>query len=98
MAFSLDSILPNIDEKVNRLKSINESLQRRIQELEMENENIRAELNETRKDLNKARTDVEFLTVSHKLADSPDSLIATRRRIARLIRHIDNCIAMLKGD
>lgn len=98
MALSLNSLLKNIDEKVSRLSSSRDQLSQRISILEKENEDLRLELDQTKKKLDKALTDVEFLTVSHRLADSPDSLVATRRKIARLIRHIDNCIAMLKDD
>ena len=42
------------------------------------------------------RQDCEYLEVSHKLADNPDTLVATRRRLAGLIRNIDRCLEMLK--
>jgi len=41
---------------------------------------------------------VEFLTMSYRLADSPDTIVSARRRIARLIRTIDSCISMLKEE
>lgn len=78
------------------------ALQRRQREqivrLEKENEDLRTQLSETRAELDNTRKDVEFLTMSHRLADSPDSVISARRRIARLIRTIDNCISMLKEE
>ena len=76
------------------------AIQRRQREqivrLEKENEDLRTQLSETRAELDNTRKDVEFLTMSHRLADSPDSVISARRRIARLIRTIDNCISRLK--
>lgn len=69
-----------------------------IVRLEKENEDLRTQLSETRAELDNTRKDVEFLTMSHRLADSPDSVISARRRIARLIRTIDNCISMLKEE
>lgn len=78
------------------------AIQRRQREqivrLEKENEDLRIQLSETRAELDNTRKDVEFLTMSHRLADSPDSVISARRRIARLIRTIDNCISMLKEE
>lgn len=78
------------------------AIQRRQREqivrLEKENEDLRTQLSETRAELDNTRKDVEFLTMSHRLADSPDSVIRARRRIARLIRTIDNCISMLKEE
>ncbi len=78
------------------------AIQRRQREqivrLEKENEDLRTQLSETRAELDNTKKDVEFLTMSHRLADSPDSVISARRRIARLIRTIDNCISMLKEE
>lgn len=78
------------------------AIQRRQREqivrLEKENEDLQTQLSETRAELDNTRKDVEFLTMSHRLADSPDSVISARRRIARLIRTIDNCISMLKEE
>ncbi len=78
------------------------AIQRRQREqivrLEKENEDLRTQLSETRAELDNTRKDVEFLTMSHRLADSPDSVISARRRIARLIRTIDNSISMLKEE
>ena len=78
------------------------AIQRRQREqivrLEKENEDLRTQLSETRAELDNTRKDVEFLTMSHRLADSPDSVISARRRIARLIRTIYNCISMLKEE
>ena len=98
MAKPLLSILADLNEKISRLAGVQEALKKRIIELERENENLKAELKESRDMLDKANTDVEFLTMSHRLAENPDSIIATRRRIARLIRTIDNCISMIKEE
>ncbi len=98
MAQPLLSILADLNEKISRLAGVQEALKKRIIELEKENENLKAELKESRDMLDKANTDVEFLTMSHRLAENPDSIIATRRRIARLIRTIDNCISMIKEE
>lgn len=98
MAQPLVTILKSVNEKITGLGTIQQQLYARIEALEVENENLRQELKETQELLKKTAVDVEFLTMSHRLADSPDSIISTRRRIARLIRTIDNCISMLKEE
>lgn len=98
MALPLTTLLKSIDSKVTELSAIHRQLQERIAMLEEENEDLRRQLDETRSQLDSTRNDVEFLTMSHRLADSPDSIISARRRIARLIRTIDNCISMLKEE
>lgn len=98
MAQSLVDLLSSVYDKIDRTDALLAQLKARVAFLENENENLRSELEDTRKELAKSMTDVEFLTMSHRLADSPDSIIATRRHIARLIRTIDNCISMLKEE
>lgn len=64
--------------------------------LEEEIADLRLEIAEARRERDRARLYAEYLTVSHRLADSPDTLIDTRRHIAKLIRNIDRCLEMLK--
>lgn len=98
MALPLISLLTTVDDKVTEISNLHRQLHQRIKALEEEKEDLRRELDETRARLRKAELDVEFLTMSHRLADSPDSIISTRRHIARLIRNIDSCISMLKEE
>lgn len=98
MALPLNSLLKSVDSKVTELMAIQRRQREQIVRLEKENEDLRTQLSETRAELDNTKKDVEFLTMSHRLADSPDSVISARRRIARLIRTIDNCISMLKEE
>lgn len=83
---------------MTELTAAHRQMRERVARLEEENEDLRRQLAETRAELDSSTKDVEFLTMSHRLADSPDSVISARRRIARLIRTIDNCISMLKEE
>ncbi|MDE6682138.1 MAG: hypothetical protein K2J87_01775 [Muribaculaceae bacterium] len=98
MAQSLNTLLHDISVHAQRLGEINQAQRIRIAELEQEVELLKGSLAEKEKELQRALTDAEFLTMSHRLADSPDTIISTRRQIARLIRNIDNCISMLKEE
>ena len=98
MAQPLVNLLSEISDKITELEAIQRRLLSRIRLLEDENESLREQLKENKQLLDAANADKEFLTMSHRLADSPDSIIATRRRLARLIRTIDNCISMLKEE
>lgn len=98
MALPLNILLRSIGEKATQLAQMQELMKARISELEEKNMQLETELKETKDLLDKALSDIEFLTVSHRLADSPDSIVSTRRHIARLIRNIDSCISMLKED
>lgn len=96
MAESLVSILEKLEARQNELLADLESLKIRNKELEEENAELRRRESDALKIRDKALLDIEYLQVSHKLADDPDALIDTRRRIAGLIRNIDRCISMLK--
>lgn len=98
MAQPLVNLLSEISDKLSELEAIQQHLNERIRILEGENESLREQLKEKTQLLDVANADKEFLTMSHKLADNPDSIIATRRRLARLIRTIDKCISMLKEE
>lgn len=59
---------------------------------------LERELEQTREDLHRKTLDVEFLTVSHKLADTPQALVEARTVIRKMISRIDKAMAMLKED
>ncbi len=98
MAQSLTNLLHDISVHAQQLGEMNLALKKHITELEQEVDTLKSSLAEKEKELQRALTDAEFLTMSHRLADSPDTIISARRQIARLIRNIDNCISMLKEE
>lgn len=96
MAQSLLSILDQLEARIDALRKEMDSLRERNRALEEENADLRMREVEALKIRDRALLDVEYLSVSHRLAESPDTLVDTRRLIAGLIRNIDRCIAMLK--
>lgn len=96
MAASLPTLLALMHEKIAKIGRHQEELKARIATLTEENEELRAELERVSRERDKACEDAEFLTYSYRIANSPDSLIQTRRHIAGLIREIDRCLEMLK--
>lgn len=98
MAQSLTILLHDISTHARQLGEINSTMKKRIAELEHEVEVLKGSLAERERELQRVLTDAEFLTMSYRLADSPDTIISARRQIARLIRNIDNCISMLKEE
>lgn len=59
---------------------------------------LETELELTREELHKKTLDVEFLSVSHKLADTPEKLAEARKTVRRMIAGVDKAIALLKED
>ncbi len=90
--------LTEIREKIERLAAERDEARARTAQLEERVSDLETELEETRARLHKASLDVEFLTVSHRLADNPDALVTARRTIASLIRKVDSAINLLKND
>ena len=96
MAKSLLSVLDELQSRIIGLQEEISTLRSRNSELEAANAELREKTREAIDDRDKALLDAQYLSVSHRLADSPDTIIETRRIIAGLIRNIDQCIAMLK--
>lgn len=98
MARSLSEILRAMNDKIAILSD-------RLDALETENANLRHNLeltgqqrDEAVRERDRALLDVEFLTMSHRLADNPESVALTRRRLNQMIRTIDRCVTLLKED
>lgn len=95
MAESLLVKLERLRTAATEMAERNARLAARNAQLESENEELRRAAQQADADRQRAELDVEFLRVSHRLADNPDSIIETRRHIAKLIRNIDRCLEML---
>ncbi|MDE7179686.1 MAG: hypothetical protein K2N88_00580 [Muribaculaceae bacterium] len=96
MADTLTEALGRLKVRISSLTAENASLREANRKLSEENAQLRELATEAGTARRRAELDAEFLAVSHKLADDPDTLIATRRHIAQLIRNIDRCLEMLK--
>lgn len=90
----LESSGSHADALIARLKALrdeNAQLRARV-------EDLGTRLAEATAERDKALKDVEYLTLSHRLADTPEALVNARREVARLIRVVDRCITLLKDD
>lgn len=96
MATSLLQILDQLQAQVSLLQQKINELEQRNAALTVENEDLRRDADGAIKQRDEALLDVEFLKMSHKLANNDNTIIETRRHIAQLIRNIDRCILMLK--
>lgn len=96
MAVNLQTIFDGIRQKANGLAARCEELVREREEREKRIADLEAENRELRARVEQLKTDNEFLTVSHRLAQSPDEIVRSRRLISGWIRDIDRCISQLK--
>ncbi len=98
MARSLHRVIADLREKTELLVSQRDAAIAAQDAKAQEAEELRQQLDECREQLREARMEVDFLTVSHRLADSPENIISARRRLQRLIAKIDRCVSLLKED
>lgn len=96
MADTLLTALDRLRERIREITARNAWLEERNRSLEKENAELRRDSEEALAARDRALLDAEYLSVSHRLAEDPDTLIATRRHVAKLIRNIDRCLEMLK--
>lgn len=67
-----------------------------IADLEAENLLLAEENAELKVKLREKSIDEEYMKISHLIADSPDALVMARRKIAGLIKVVDDCIAIIE--
>ena len=98
MARLLTSIIKDLRRKMLTLAAERDEAAAKLEMLEKEKESLKEQLAECQSELQTAKMEVDFLTISHRLADSPENLISARRRVQRLIAKIDRCVSLLKED
>ena len=91
---SIDTLARKIDGLLETQKSLLE----KVKSLELENQELRLRHIQDTEDLEKAKKDIEFLSLSHRMAQSPEALVSARAKISQLIRTVDSCIRMIKED
>ena len=87
-----------LSRKIDSLLEENRNLKEKLKVLQESNLKLLSQHQEDEKNLNEAQKKIEFLSLSHRLADSPEALIEARTKVSSLIRTIDNCIRMLNEE
>lgn len=98
MATPLQQTLDDVMRKISLLEERIITLSSKCEELQKANDDLSYSLSLKEKALDKAKTDIEYLTLSHRLADSPDTLIEARRQITSLIRRVEKAIRLATDD
>lgn len=98
MARNLKTIIESVESKALRLASERDRLQAENQDLKKELNLIKERWSGILEEKRRLELEVEYLKVSHRLASDPDTLVEARRHVARLIRIVDKCVAMLRED
>lgn len=98
MPDSPSALMAGIQNKIALLAESRDKALAHCEELETKIYDLQSALRNREEELKQARIEIEFLTLSHRLADSPEALANARTTIARLIRRIDSAIALIKND
>lgn len=96
MASGLEQELQTLMTRCRKAADTIVALRSELDQSRRREQDLLMQLRQTRQELDRAKSDAQFLRVSHRLASSPDSLVEARRLIAGLIRNIDKAIAELK--
>lgn len=90
--------ISTLAKKIDSLLEYQDNLLERIKELEISNQNLRLQHEKDLEALSLAKKDIEFLSLSHRLANSPEALVKAKTQVSKLIRTIDNCIRLINED
>lgn len=96
MAANLSAILQSIRQKAVMLSARCDELESQNAQARATIDDLKAQNEQLRREVEALRSDNDFLAVSHRLAQSPDEIVKSRRLISGWIRDIDRCIAELK--
>lgn len=98
MESSISIELQEISRRIEVLTAQRDEARASLEQAQDEIMGLKSLVSELQTELKKKELDVEFLTVSHKLADTPQSLADARSTLKKLIARVDRAIGMLRED
>lgn len=98
METSVSKGLAGLSEKIGRLVAQRNEALERLKKADDEITTLRRDLREAEERLRRSQLDVEFLSLSHKLADTPDALAEARKTVRRILAGVERAISLLKED
>lgn len=98
METSVSRELQSLSAKIGKLASQRDGALGELRRAREEITDLKRELEETRERLRKSELDVEFLTLSHRLADTPEALAEARKTVKKILARVEKAISLLKED
>ena len=90
--------LTRLSRQIDTLTENNKNLERKLEAIHEENESLKRQHETDILEKERLKKEIEFLSLSHRLADSPEAIVSARNKISTLIRTIDSCIRMINED
>lgn len=91
---SVTTLSGKVDSLLEQVKSLND----KVISLQKENSELRRRHLDDINELELAKRDIEFLSLSHRLAGSPEALVKARAKITKILDTIDSCIQIINTD
>lgn len=91
-------LMAGIQQKIAHLAEMRDNAEARCRSLQGRIDELEIDMAHLENELRQANLEIEFLTLSHRLADDPQALAEARKTISRLIRKVDSAIALIKTD
>lgn len=98
MEISLSDKLASLLTKIELLAQQRDDALMQAEILREENAALKEELKATEEKLHNSTLDAKFLTLSHKLADNPQSLADARKMVSKMLGRVEKAIALLQDD
>ena len=98
MEASLSGSLRDLTRKIGLLAAQRDDARRESEALRQQVEDLRHDLRLMQEELHKRDLDIEYLRLSHKLADTPEALANARKTVKQMIADVDRVIVMLRDD
>ena len=91
-------MLSELTERIEKLTDKTKKLEEQLKELQEKNRELEVQHQaDVEKSIRDAK-DIEYLSMSYRLAATPETLLLTRRKIEGLIRTINKCIRMINEE
>lgn len=94
----LIALISTLNKKIETLLNQQQRVLVQNKKLEEEMKELKQQHLADTEALIEANKKIEFLSLSHRLADNPEALAAARRKVSKLLGTIDNCIRLIKEN
>lgn len=98
MESSLTAELREMSRKIETLAAQRDEAAAALERAKSETDDLRRELAEMRQQLHARDLDIEYLTLSRRLAETPAALADARETVRHLLARVENAISLLKDD
>lgn len=98
MDSSVANTLRELTQSIERLAGQRDEVRLRLRQAREEIADLRARLAAAQEEIHGRNLDVEFLSLSHKLADNPQALADARATVRGMLAKVEKALALLKDD